>query len=256
MAGNNNQLAVAVRELSKTYVSRKGSLEALRAATFDVPDGAFISLVGPSGCGKSTLLKIVGGLIPKTSGTVHVHDTEVTGPLRQVGIMFQTPVLFPWRTILQNLLLPAEVYGLGMKDARGRCEELLGITGLAEFRDAYPRELSGGMQQRAALCRVLAYEPEVLLLDEPFGALDEFTRERMNLEVLRLWHINEPAIIFVTHNIGEAVFLSDYVCVMTPCPGCVAEIIKIDLPRPREMTVMKAPEYSNYVFQIREILGV
>ena len=250
------QPAVAVQDLCKTYTSRKGPVEALRGVTVDVPDGAFFSLVGPSGCGKSTMLKIVGGLIPKTSGAAFVHGTEVTGPLRQIGIMFQTPVLFPWRTILQNLLLPAEVYGLEKDECTDRCRQWLELTGLTSFEGAYPRELSGGMQQRAALCRVLAYDPEVLLLDEPFGALDEFTRERMNLEVLRLWHLNEPAIVFVTHNIGEAVFMSDYVTVMTPCLGCVAEVIEIDLPRPREVSLMKTQRYADYVFEIREILGV
>ncbi len=251
-----NHVAVAIRGLSKVYTSRKSSVEALSEVNLDIPQGAFISLVGPSGCGKSTLLKIVGGLIPKTNGTVQVEGQEVTGPQRGVGIMFQTPVLFPWRTILQNLLLPAEVYGLKKDDFVDQCRELLEMTGLTDFTNAYPRELSGGMQQRAALCRVLAYEPDLLLLDEPFGALDEFTRERMNLEVLRMWHLNEPAIVFVTHNIGEAVFLSDYVCVMTPCPGCVAEIVKIDLPRPREVTLMKTQQYADYVFDIRGILGV
>ena len=230
-----NHTAVAIRDLSKIYTSKKGSVEALRQVNLDIPEGAFMSLVGPSGCGKSTLLKVVGGLIPKTTGSALVEGKEVTGPQRGIGIMFQTPVLFPWRTIIQNLLLPAEVYGLKKEDYEDRCRELLEMTGISGFADAYPRELSGGMQQRAALCRVLAYEPDLLLLDEPFGALDEFTRERMNLEVLRLWHLNQPAIVFVTHNIGEAVFLSDFICVMTPCPGCVADIIKIDLPRPREV---------------------
>ncbi len=251
-----NHVAVAIRDLSKIYTGRQGSVEALREVNLDIPEGSFISLVGPSGCGKSTLLKIVGGLIPRTRGSVVVEGKQVTGPQRGVGIMFQTPVLFPWRTILQNLLLPAEVYGLRKDDYVGRCRELLDLTGLTDFASAYPRELSGGMQQRAALCRVLAYDPDLLLLDEPFGALDEFTRERMNLEVLRLWHLNQPAIVFVTHNIGEAVFLSDYVCVMTPCPGCVAEIVKIELPRPREVTLMKTQQYAEYVFEIREILGV
>jgi NitT/TauT family transport system ATP-binding protein len=252
----NNHQAVTVRELSKVYVGRQGSVEALREATLDVPSGSFVSLVGPSGCGKSTLLKIIGGLITKTAGTVLVDGREVTGPQSGVGIMFQTPVLFPWRTILQNLLLPTEVYGLKKEDYVDKCLKLLDMTGLSQFSKAYPRELSGGMQQRAALCRVLAYDPELLLLDEPFGALDEFTRERMNLEVLRMWHLNNPAIVFVTHNVGEAVFLSDTVCVMTPCPGCVAKIIEIDLPRPREVTLMKTRRYADYVFEIREILGV
>jgi len=248
--------ALAVHDVSKTYVSRKGSLQALCAASFEIPKGSFLSLVGPSGCGKSTLLKIIGGLIPKSGGSVLINGQEVTGPSRDVGIMFQTPVLFPWRTIVSNLLLPAEVYGLNIQECEKKCRDMLEMTGISQFADAYPRELSGGMQQRASLSRVLAYSPKLLLLDEPFGALDEFTRERMNLEVLRMWHLNQPAILFVTHNIGEAVFLSDYVAVMTPCPGRVAELIKIELPRPREPKIMKTPQYSEYVFQIRGILGV
>jgi NitT/TauT family transport system ATP-binding protein len=254
MAGND--VAVSVRNVSKTYVSRKGVLHALAAASFDVPKGSFVSLVGPSGCGKSTLLKIVGGLISKSSGSVFIQGFELNGPQRNVAIMFQTPVLFPWRTILGNLLLPAEIYGLKSGECEAKCRAMLDMTGIGNFANAYPRELSGGMQQRAALSRVLAYDPEVLLLDEPFGALDEFTRERMNLEVLRLWHLRQPTILFVTHNIAEAVFMSDFVCVMTPTPGHVAGYVEIDLPRPREVSLMKTSQYNDYVFYIRGILGV
>jgi NitT/TauT family transport system ATP-binding protein len=247
---------MAVQNLYKVYETRDESLLALRNVNLEIRTGEFISCVGPSGCGKSTLLNILGGLLDRTSGEVWFKGQEHREPRREIGMMFQTPVLFDWRTILDNVLLPIEILGLAKATYRARALELLDLVGLKGFETAYPRQLSGGMQQRAALSRVLVYDPEVLLLDEPFGALDEFTREAMNLELLRIWHSTHKTVFFVTHNINEAVFLADRVVVMTPRPGQIAKILPVTLPRPRGREVMKLPAYAEKVFEVREVLGV
>jgi NitT/TauT family transport system ATP-binding protein len=215
-----------------------------------------VTLVGPSGCGKSTLLKIVGGLVERTAGEVVFNGAAVAGPRRDIGIMFQTPVLFDWRTTLENVLLPTEILGLDRAASLQRARAILTLVDLAGFEESYPGQLSGGMQQRVSLCRMLVYEPDLLLMDEPFGALDEFTRERLNVEIQRIWMQNRKTILFVTHNIAEAVFLSDQVLVMTPRPGRLARIVRVPFPRPREIRLMKTPEFAALVFEIREILGV
>ncbi len=248
--------AVTVRDLDKVYVTRNGSVLALKGVNLDVPQGAFVSIVGPSGCGKSTLLKIIGGLIPRTSGTLKLEGRDVEGPSRHVGIMFQTPTLFPWRTVIQNVMLPVEVFKLDRKSYIDRAGQVLEMVGLAGFEHCYPRELSGGMQQRVALSRVLIYEPTVLLMDEPFGALDEFNRERLNLEILRIWTEKKQTTIFVTHNISEAVFLSDQVYVMSTNPGRIVGVVDVPLPRPRTFATMKEALFGEKVFEIREQLGV
>lgn len=250
--------AIEVAGVSKSFRQRTGKpvFEALRSVDLAIAPGQFVSFVGPSGCGKSTLLKMIGGLMEPTTGRIAVGGTEVKGARRDVGMMFQTSVLFPWRTILENILLPIEVFGLNRKTAIQKGMDILKLVGLEGREHAYPRELSGGMQQRAALSRVLMTDPQIILMDEPFGALDEFTRERMNLELLRIWEERGQTIIFVTHSIVEAVFLSDRIAVMGSGPGRVLTVLDVSLPRPRSIELMKSPDFSRAVFAVREALGV
>lgn len=255
MASYNGRI-ISMRNLHKVYETQEQPLLALQDVTLDVHAGEFVSFVGPSGCGKSTLLNIIGGLLDRTSGEIWFKGQDQHEPRHEIGMMFQTPVLFDWRTVLENVLLPVEILGRNKEAFRLRAVELLDLTGLKGFEEAYPRQLSGGMQQRVALSRVLVYDPEVLLLDEPFGALDEFTREAMNLELLRIWTATHKTIVFVTHNINEAVFLSDRVVVMTPRPGQIAKVLDVGLPRPRTREVMKLPAYAEKIFEVRELLGV
>lgn len=246
---------IEVSGLTKTYQLGDKALDALQNVSMCVQDGEFVTLVGPSGCGKSTLLNIVGGLVGKTSGTVRIHGRDVLGPRRDVGMMFQTPVLLPWRTNLDNILLPAEVFGLRRADYLDKAHDLLNVVGLEEFAERYPYELSGGMQQRVAICRMLLCDPLVLLMDEPFSALDEMTREYLNMELLRVWDEHRKTVLFVTHNIGEAVLLSDRVIVMSPRPGRIAEIVPIELDRPRDRSTLRSPQFFDYVTRVRDILG-
>jgi NitT/TauT family transport system ATP-binding protein len=242
--------------IDKVYATATGPLIALTDVSFGIEEGEFVSLVGPSGCGKSTLLSILGGLEQKTDGELVLAGQHHDQPRRDIGMMFQTSVLFPWRTIRQNVRLPGEVLGLDKKQQAERADELLDMVGLNGFGDRYPSELSGGMRQRVALARLLAHDPRVLLMDEPFGALDEFTRETMNIELLRIWEKTGKTVVFVTHNIGEAVFLSDRIFVMTPRPGRLEGIVEVDLPRPRKTEVMREQRYADLVFDIRRMLGV
>ncbi|HEY7678697.1 MAG TPA: ABC transporter ATP-binding protein [Candidatus Methylomirabilis sp.] len=248
--------AIALRELVKTYATKDGPLHALDGVTFDVGEREFVAIVGRSGCGKSTILKIVGGLLPKTSGSVQVNGIEVTAPLRDAGMVFQAPTLLRWRTVMDNVLLPAEFLGMDMAEARRRAAELLELVGLRGFERRYPRELSGGMQQRVAISRALIHDPQLLLLDEPFGALDALTREEMNLELLRIWSDKRKTSVLITHSIAEAVFLADRVMVMTPRPGRVAEIFPVDLPRPRAAAVRLTPQFAAVVRRIGERIGI
>ena len=248
-----NAGAIGVSAVSKVFPS---GLEALRAVSVDIQPGEFVSFVGPSGCGKSTLLKLVGGLLEPSAGEVTVGGRKVSGPRRDVGVMFQTSVLFPWRTVLENVLLPIEIFGLERAAALDKARGILRLVGLDGREGAYPRELSGGMQQRAALSRVLITDPPIILMDEPFGALDEFTRERMNLELLRIWGERRQTIIFVTHSINEAVFLSDRIVVMGTSPGRVLAVVDVNLARPRSIEVMKSPDFARTAFEAREYLGV
>lgn len=245
-----------MRNLHKIYETQDQPLLALRDITLDVRSGEFVTFVGPSGCGKSTLLNIIGGLLDRTSGDIWFKGQEQREPRREIGMMFQTAVLFDWRTVVDNVLLPVEILGMDREAYRSRALQLLDLTGLKGFEAAYPRQLSGGMQQRVSLSRVLVYDPEVLLLDEPFGALDEFTREAMNLELLHIWDTTKKTVVFVTHNINEAVFLSDRVVVMTPRPGQIAKVLDVKLPRPRTREAMKLPLFAEKVFEVRELLGV
>jgi NitT/TauT family transport system ATP-binding protein len=241
--------------LAKTYRTQgRPPVEALRSVNLDIEEGSFVSFVGPSGCGKSTLLNMVAGLLGPTSGKVLFEGEEVTQPSREMGVMFQRPVLLPWRTVEKNVLLPAEVFGLDLAEVRPRVHETLEMVGLGDFIEALPQHLSGGMQQRAALARVLAYRPKVLLMDEPFGALDEFTREAMNAELLRLVRPSGITVLFVTHNIQEAVFLSDQVVVMSPRPGRMAGIVDVPFGPDRDMDVMREQGFVDAVFEVRELL--
>ena len=239
--------------VGKTFAG--GSVVALENADFAIPKGRFISLVGPSGCGKSTLLRLVAGLIAPTSGTLNVHGQTVTGPRQDVAMMFQRATLLEWRTAIENVLLPTEIGGRVTQADRDRAMDLLKLVGLGDFAFSFPAQLSGGMQQRVALARLLQTGADVLLLDEPFGALDEFTRERLNVELLRIVAEVGATTIFVTHNIAEAIFLADEVYVMTPRPGRIARVIDVPLERPRELAIQTSPEFNRLVDEARDVLG-
>ena len=244
-----------------TYASASGPVEALQGISFGVGRGELVALVGPSGCGKSTLLRVVAGLRPPTAGRARVAGREVVAPLPAVGMVFQAPVLLRWRRLLDNVLLPVDLMGRRRDDYRARALELLRTTGLADFAEKYPAELSGGMQQRASLCRALILDPPILLMDEPFGALDAMTRDEMNLELLRVWgeasgpREQRKTILFVTHSIPEAVFLADRVVVMTPRPGRVARVVEVALPRPRTMAQRADPAFGRLALEIYETLN-
>jgi len=239
------------------YRPDSGPVEAVRDITFSVGRGELCALVGPSGCGKSTVLRLVAGLRQATAGTVRVAGRPVTRPIADLGMVFQQPVLLRWRTVLDNVLLPAELAGHDPRRHTQRARELLALVGLGEFADKLPRELSGGMQQRAALCRALLLDPPLLLMDEPFGALDAMTRDEMNLELLRVWGEGAPArktVLFVTHSIPEAAFLADRVVLMTPRPGRVARVFAVDLPRPRTVETRGSPAFARLSLEIYEAL--
>jgi NitT/TauT family transport system ATP-binding protein len=243
---------IEVEGVHKTYAARGGHLVALEDIRFGVDEGEFVAIVGPSGCGKSTLLKIIAGLLPATRGAVRVDGRAVDGPPDGVGIVFQSPTLLRWRTVLDNVMLPGEAKGLSREATRGAAADLLRLVGLEGFEHRYPRELSGGMQQRVALSRALLLDPRMLLMDEPFGALDAMTREEMNLELLQIWEERRKTALFITHSIGEAVFLADRVVVMTARPGRVRGVVPIGLPRPRTIAARDTPPFTDYVRLIRE----
>ena len=241
-----------ISDLEKVYATREGgSVHALSDINLKVADGEFISVVGPSGCGKSTLLKILAGILDRTSGVVLMGNKELSGPSREIGVVFQAPVLLPWRNVLENIVVPAEVQRRDKAEYTARAQKLVDMVGLAGFEKKYPQELSGGMQQRVGICRALVYDPSFLLMDEPFGALDAMTRETMNHELQRIWIESQKTILFVTHSIAEAVFLADRVVVMTPRPGRIAEIVEVDLPRPRTIEMINTPEFGAYSTAIR-----
>ena len=246
---------IHAQDLEKIYESRDGdSIQALGPLSFDIAPGEFITIVGMSGCGKSTLLKLLAGLIGRTSGTLQVRGNDLNGPQRDIGMVFQDSVLLAWRTVIDNVLLPAEVLGLDRKASRARAIELLETVGLEDFAQKYPRELSGGMQQRVSIARALLHEPKILLMDEPFGALDAMTRESMSLEILRIWEATQKTIVFVTHSITEAVLLANRVIVLSSRPGRIAEIVKIDLPPSRNLNMINSEKFGVYSARIRELL--
>jgi NitT/TauT family transport system ATP-binding protein len=246
---------IRLEHVDKTYRTRRGDLvHAIADVTLEVGDNEFVVLVGASGCGKSTLLKLVAGLIPATRGTVHIRGEAVREPFPDVGFVFQQPVLLPWRSVLDNVLFSVEMLGLEPHLYRKQAGDLLELTGLGGFETKYPRELSGGMQQRVAICRALLPDPSLLLMDEPFGALDAMTREEMSLELLRIWDERRKTILFVTHSIPEAILLADRVVVMTPRPGRIARVLPIELPRPRTMELEFDPRFKAASDEVRSLI--
>ncbi|MDH7489315.1 MAG: ABC transporter ATP-binding protein [Anaerolineae bacterium] len=243
--------ALEAVDLTKTYCTSQGEVAAVAGVTMQAAQGEFVCIVGPSGCGKTTLLHLFAGLLEPTSGFVRTNGTEIRGPVRDIGLVFQSGNLMPWRTVLRNVTLPLEIQGVPLREAEDAARGVLDLVGLRGFENARPRELSGGMQQRVSIARALVYDPKILLLDEPFGALDALTRERMNLELQRIWQARRKTVIMVTHNIHEAVFLGDRVLVMTPRPGQISSETRIPLPRPRDLSVMSTPEFGALAQSIR-----
>lgn len=257
-AGLSLPCAIRIENVAKTFMGRRGNVRALEAVTFEVPAGQFVSILGPSGCGKSTLLRIVAGLTsPDAGGSVEVLGARHHGVPEDLGVVFQTHNMLPWETVERNLRLAAEVRGLPHDEIDARVTQMLDVLGLSGFRKAYPHELSGGMRQRAALGQTLVLRPQILLLDEPFGALDALTRDQLNVELLRLWQELRKTVLLVTHSIAEAVFLSDRVLVMSGRPGRVLEDIAIQMPRPRDPRKTKqAIEFGRYVVRLGQLMGV
>ena len=247
---------VEINGLRKVFGAPPSAVTALDGIDLQIGAGEFVSLIGPSGCGKSTLLRAIGDLTAPTTGAVSVNGKPAARARldRDYGLVFQAPVLMDWRTVTRNVELPLEILGYPATDRTARSERLLGLVELQEFGAKYPWQLSGGMQQRVAIARALAFDPKLLLMDEPFGALDEMTRERMNLELMRIWGETGTTVVFVTHSIPEAVFLSTRVVVMSPRPGRIARVIEVDLPQPRDVDTRESPRYFELVTQVREAL--
>lgn len=242
------------KHLSKHYNSRQKPLAAIEDISFAVGPGEFVCLVGPSGCGKTTLLRILAGLLIPDQGQVRLRGQPLTGPCHEIGVVFQKPNLMPWRTVGDNVLLPLQVRQVRPDEAEQRARQVLEMVKLHEFDQNYPRELSGGMQQRVAIARALVYEPDILLLDEPFGALDALTREQLNQELLRIWGDSGKTIIMVTHNIREAVFLSDRVLVLSQRPGRIANIIPVPFPRPRAQSLLYDSDFGALAYKVRQAI--
>ncbi len=226
-------IQVEARDVSMVFQTPSGPVQALRGVDLAAQPGEFVALIGESGCGKTTLLRVLAGLVPPTRGEVWIDGSRLNGPSQHVGVVFQRPVLLPWRTSVENVLLPAQVRRLSVAEAAAEARNLLDSMGLGEFLDRFPRHLSGGMQQRVAIARALLLQPSILLMDEPFGALDAITREQMHLDLLNIWTARRPTLLFVTHDIAEAVFLADRVVLLSPRPGTVREIFQVPLERPR-----------------------
>jgi NitT/TauT family transport system ATP-binding protein len=253
VTGNGSRSVVAIEGVTQTF---KRGVTALQEIDLELAPGEFVSLIGPSGCGKSTLLRVIGDLIQPTAGSVTVNGKSAAQARadRDYGIVFQDAVLFDWRTVAKNIALPLELLGWERGRRQERVREMLELVELTGFDAHYPWQLSGGMQQRVSIARALAFEPALLLMDEPFGALDEMTRERLNLELLRIWERLGSTVVFVTHSISEAVFLSTRVVVMSPRPGRIAGIVPIDLPHPRTVETREEPRFFELVTQVRELL--
>jgi NitT/TauT family transport system ATP-binding protein len=247
---------VRFEDVAVRFTGKKQQVAALDGVSFDVRKGEFAAIVGPSGCGKSTLLKLAAGLLRPSAGTVQIKQEAVTGPRNDIGYVFQRAALLEWRTARRNILLQAEMRGMPAAEGARRADELIEMTGLKGFENALPHELSGGMQQRVSLCRALLHRPPVLLMDEPFGALDALTREQMNVELHRIWHETGTTVLLVTHSIVEAVYLASRVVVFTPRPGRVAEIVGVGLPETRDYgSTMRAAPFATATSRIRELLG-
>ncbi len=245
---------IKLLDIAKTYHSRQGDVAALTRTSLEIARGEFVTLLGPSGCGKSTLLRLVGGLDVPSTGEVQISGRPIKGTPEGLGFVFQRDVLVDWRTILDNVLLPIEFQNLPRRQYVERARELLALFGLKGFENRHPWELSGGMRQRAAICRALITDPELLLMDEPFGAVDALTRDQLNVELQTIWQRSRKTVLFVTHSIAEAVFLSDRVAVMAARPGRIIETVPIDFPRPRSLAVREEPAFARYSRMLRMIL--
>jgi len=245
---------IEIRGLTKVFPSPRGDVHALANVSLDVGEGEFVSLIGPSGCGKSTLLSVVSGLVLPTEGSASINGVEVQRPYTDLGFVFQQDLLMEWRSVLRNVTIQTEIRGLDRESSQRRAFELLASLGLEGFEDKYPHELSGGMRQRVAIGRALAHDPPLLLMDEPFGALDAMTREQMNVELLRVWDEQHKTVLFVTHSIPEAIFLSDRVIVLSARPGRVIDDVQIEFLRPRELDLKETPEFGRIVRHIRGLL--
>lgn len=247
--------AIDLRGVGKSFVTKEGRVDALRDVDLEVAEKEFVAIVGSSGCGKSTLLRVIAGLLSRTTGEVRVAGKIVDGPNADIGIVFQTPVLLPWRSVKRNIELQIDIRRLDRRHYEAEVSRLIQLVGLDGFENRHPYELSGGMQQRVALCRALIHNPSMLLMDEPFGALDALTREQMNLELQRVWMETGKSVVLVTHSIPEAVFLADRVVVMTPRPGTIQEVIPVPLSRPRTFDVMKEREFYETCDHVRHLMS-
>lgn len=248
--------AIQLTDVSKEYRTAEGAMPAVGNVSFSVAPQEFVSLLGPSGCGKTTVLKMVAGLVSSTGGDVQVQGQRVAGPRADVGMVFQTPALMRWRSSIENVLLPAEILGLEKRKLRERARELLELVGLRDFLNKLPNELSGGMQQRVSIARALVHDPSILLMDEPFSALDAMTRNQLNVELLRIWTERKKTSLLITHSIPEAVFLSDRVVVLTARPAEVLEIVEIALPRPRTPEMRVSAEFVRLVDRLGRLIGL
>jgi NitT/TauT family transport system ATP-binding protein len=247
--------AIELRRVGKTFPTKDGPVVALSGINLTIGHGQFVAVVGSSGCGKSTLLRLIAGLLPTSEGVVRVKGREVRGPDPEIGIVFQTPVLLPWRTVTRNIEIQIDIRRLDRNKLATPVASLIELVGLSGFENRMPYELSGGMQQRVALCRALIHDPSLLLMDEPFGALDALTREQMNLELQRIWMETGKTVLFITHSIMEAVFLADRVVVMTPRPGQIRDVIAVDLPRPRGFETLKELRFHEACDRIRGLMS-
>lgn len=255
MNSSGDKPIVVINHLSAIFDNGNGGLRALEDISFSVCPQEFVSILGPSGSGKSTLLRILAGLLPPTRGQVLYQGEALNGPRRGIGFVFQRANLMPWRTVLENITLPLELLGIPRQTTLERAQELVNLVGLQGFEDSLPRDLSGGMAQRVAIARALIHDPDVLLLDEPFGNLDALTRERMGAELLRIWQARRKTVVMVTHSIPEALFLADRVLVLTPRPGRLRLDLSVELPRPRQEEVRYTPVFGELARQVREAIG-
>ncbi len=247
---------IGLEGVSLFYRSKNAEVHALDNISLTAADREFVAVVGPSGCGKSTLLKLISGLLPQSSGIIRVNGRPISGPTPSIGIVFQSPLLMAWRTVLQNVLLQIEIRNMSVAGHQAPARDLIRLVGLNGFEHAYPHQLSGGMQQRVGLCRALIHDPDLLIMDEPFGALDALTRELMNAELQRIWIERQKTVLFITHSISEAVFLADRVLVMSPRPGRIVGEIAVDLPRPRKVATTELPQFVSLTREVRRHLNV
>jgi NitT/TauT family transport system ATP-binding protein len=253
LAGSHDEAFIRFTDVSKWYGEKANRLHAVDNVSFEAKRGEFISVLGPSGCGKSTMVMLTSGLEKLTSGSIEIGGLPVIKPYTDLGIVFQQDLLMEWRSVLRNVLVQPEFRGFKVRDYENAARKLLALVGLEQFADRYPHELSGGMRQRVSICRALIHDPDVLLMDEPFGALDAITRDQLNLDLQRIWQEHKKTVLFVTHSIAEAIFLGDRVFVMGPRPTEIVEDIKVNLPRPRKLEIRETPEFLAYVHQITDI---